>query len=93
MSDIHDFDLSGFEVQGSTGLDCFFQREPEIVTPTKKPSRIRVASIQDLSGFTRISSDTLIHKSDRDLWAIKRQGDGSLFVERQFDDNGDPLKV
>lgn len=91
--DNYNFDLGGFEVQGSTGLDCFFQREPELVTPTPKPSRIRVASIQDLSGFTRVSNETLIHKANKDLWALKRQEDGTIFIERQFDDNGTPLKV
>lgn len=91
MSDNRNFDLGGFEVQGSTGLDAFLQREPAIITPN--PSRLRVASIGDLSGFTRLSADTLIHKADRDLWAIRRQSDGSMFVERQFDDNGSPLKV
>ena len=85
------FDLSGFEVQGSTGLDAFFSREPEIVTPTK--SRVRVASIRDLSPFIRLSNDELIHKAERDLWSIKREPNGSMFVERMFDDNGSPLKV
>jgi hypothetical protein len=82
------FDLSAFEVQGSTGLDAFFSREPEIVTPT----RVRVASIRDLNPFTRLSADELVHKADRDLWTIKRQSDGAMFVERMFDDNGSPLK-
>lgn len=85
------FDLSGFEVQGSTGLDAFFSREPEIVTPAK--SRVKVASIRDLSPFIRLSNDELIHKAERDLWSIKREPNGSMFVERMFDDNGSPLKV
>jgi len=90
MSD-RNFDLGGFEVQGSAGLDAFFAREPAIVTPSK--GMRRVASLQDLNGFVRLSNDTLIHKADRDLWAIRRQGDGSMFVERMFDDSGSPLKV
>jgi hypothetical protein len=85
------FDLSRFEVQGSTGLDAFFSREPEIVTPT--PHRVRVASIRDLSPFIRLSNDELIHKAERDLWSIKREPSGSMYVERMFDDNGSPLKV
>ena len=89
MSD-RNFDLSRFEVQGSTGLDCFLPPEPQIVTPT---SRIRVASIQDLSSFTRLSTDDLIHKSNKDLWSICRNNDGSMYVERKFDDNGSPLKA
>jgi len=91
MSDQRNFDLGGFQVQGSTGLDAFFAREPSIVTPSK--GMRRVASLQDLNGFVRLSADTLVHKADRDLWAIKRQSDGSMYVERMFDDNGTPLKV
>jgi hypothetical protein len=84
------FDLSTFQVQGASGLDSFLAREPQIVTPTV---RRKVASLQDLSAFTRLSADQLIHKAEKDLWAIKRQGDGSMVIERQFDDNGQPLRL
>jgi len=84
-----DYDLGLFEVQGSSGLDSFFAREPEIVTPR---SRRKIASIQDLSAFVRIGADQLVHKADRDLWAIKRDAQGTLSIERQFDDNGQPLR-
>jgi hypothetical protein len=86
-----DFDMATFEVQGSTGLDAYFARDPSIVTPVG--SRRKIATLQDLSGFVRVSNETLIHRADRDLWAISRQEDGTMFVERQFDDNGTPLKV
>jgi len=85
-----DFDIgSMFQVQASHGLDAFFAREPQMVTPT---GRRKVASIQDLASFTRLSNDTLIHKAEKDLWAIKREADGSMVIERQFDDNGKPLR-
>ena len=84
-----DFDISSFEVQGSTGLDCFLARNPQMVTPVRR----KVASIQDLNAFIRLSADELIHKSTKDLWTIRREGNGSLFVERTFDDNGAPLKA
>lgn len=90
MSQKSDFDLSQFQTTAASGLDALFEREPQLVTPTK---RIRVASIRDLSPFQRISAETLIHKSEKDLWAIKRQGDGSMTIERMFDDNGSPLKL
>jgi len=85
------FDLSNVQVQGSHGLDAFLEREPQLVTP--KTARLKVATLQDLVGFTRLSTDTLVHKADRDLWSIKRQSDGSMFVERMFADDGSPLKV
>lgn len=86
-----DFNLSDLQVQGSHGLDSFLEREPQLVTP--KAARRKIASIQDLTGFTRLSTDTLVHKADKDLWTIKRQTDGSMFVERMFADDGSPLKI
>jgi len=86
------FDLKNIEVQGSFGLDAFLEREPSVVTPTKTARR-KVASLQDLAGFTRLSNDTLVHKSDQDLWSIQKDADGSLYVERMFSDDGTPLKV
>jgi hypothetical protein len=91
MADSRDFDLAAYQVQESVGLDSFLERNADLVTPTA--SRRKVASLQDLAGFVRLSNDTLVHKADQDLWAIKRQSDGSMFVERMFDDKGSPLKV
>jgi hypothetical protein len=92
MSDPRNFDLSTFQVQGSAGMDAYFKRDASLVTPISKGMK-RVASLQDLSGFTRLSNETLIHKSTQDLWAIRREPSGSLFVERMFDDHGGPLKA
>ena len=86
-----DYDLGQIQSSASCGIDALFEREPQLVAPTK-PKRMRVASLQQLVGFQRISADTLIHKSDRDLWALKKEGDGRFFIERLFDDNGQPLK-
>lgn len=85
-----DFDLGNMQMSGASGLDALFQREPQMVNPPKT-ARMRVASCAQLKGFTRLSAETLIHKSDRDLWAIKAEGD-QFFIERLFDDNGTPLK-
>jgi hypothetical protein len=86
-----DFDLGQIQVSGATGLDALFQREAHILSPNSK-SRVKVASLHDLSPFIRLSSETLIHKSNRDLWALKKEADGNYFIERLFDDNGEPLK-
>jgi hypothetical protein len=85
------FDLGQIEVSGAPGLDALFQREAHLLSP-HKVHRTKVASIKDLHSFVRLSSDTLIHKSDRDLWALKKEADGNYFIERLFDDNGEPLK-
>lgn len=85
-----DFDFKDFQTAGSCGLDALFEREPQMVQP--KTARTRVASVQQLKPFERISSETLIHRSNRDLWAIQKAADGNLYIERLFDDNGKPLK-
>lgn len=83
-----DFDLGSFEVAGAGGLDSLFQREAHLVTPVRR----KVASVSDLKPFMRVSSEMLVHKSQRDLWALKKQADGTYFIERLFDDTGEPLK-
>lgn len=84
-----DFDLGSIEVTASSGIDALFQQEPQLVRPVGH--RRRVASLNDLDTFQRISADTLVHKSDRDLWSIGKEADGSFYVQRLFDDR-EPLK-
>jgi hypothetical protein len=84
------FDFSDFEMSGSPGMDALLSREPQIVSP-HKTGRRRVASLGDISEFVRVSAETLVHRSERDLWALKKEG-GNFFIERLFDDNGEPLK-
>lgn len=92
-----DFDFRSFETGGATGLDALLASEPQIVSPVGQakpaatPERIKVGSLKQLDGFRRIASDTLIHKSTQDLWAIRQDG-GNFFIERLFQDNGEPLK-
>lgn len=82
------FDFTDFQMGGTTaGMDSLFTREQA----PAKTARVRVASVQQLQGFHRISSSTLIHKSDRDLWALRKEGD-AFFIERLFDDAGEPIK-
>lgn len=84
-----DFDLGSIEVSGAPGFDALFKVEPQLV---QKTSRVRVASCQDLKGFVRVSEDTLVHKSDKDLWALRKESNGGFYIERLFDDEGGPLK-
>lgn len=93
-----DFKLDSINPGGATGMDALFESNPSIVSPvgskaaaaTPKP-RIRVASLKQLDGFHRVSEDTLVNKSTQDLWAIRKDGD-SMYIERLFEDNGQPLK-
>ena len=55
--------------------------------------RVKLAcSIDDLLGFEKTASGGLVHKSSRDLWSVSAGPNGETFIDRQFDDNGDPLK-
>lgn len=84
------FDFTDFQTAGSCGMDALFEREPQIVQ-TRQAS-IRIASIKQLQPFVRLSAETLIHRSNRDLWAVRKEADGNLYIERMFDDTGVPLK-
>lgn len=55
-------------------------------------NKIKVASISDLYSFSRVSQDTLIHKSSKELWSISMDKDGSTVIEKLFDDNGNPVE-
>lgn len=84
------FDFSDFEMTGATGMDAMLAREAHILSP-HQGLRKKVASLGDLTNFVRLSNETLVHKSNNDLWALKREGN-DFFIERLFDDNGEPLK-
>ena len=102
-----DFDLGGLEVTNG-GLDAFLGENPGVVTPLtasneppapakqnappKTAGRRKVASLEHLNGFIRTAEDTLVHKSDRDLWALRKDGAGEFYIERMFDEQGAPLK-
>lgn len=88
---MRDYDLGQIQSSAASGIDALFEREPELVR-APAPKRMRVASLKQLVSFQRVSAETLIHKSDRDLWSLKREGDGKFYIERLFDDNGSPLK-
>jgi hypothetical protein len=83
------FDLGQIQVTGSCGIDAVFENNPAMIKPHK--GRRRIASLQDLSGFVRVSADTLVHKSKQELWSLQNDG-GKFFIQRLFDDNGTPVK-
>jgi hypothetical protein len=93
---MRDFNLETLETTAASGLDAFFEQEPQVVgLPPKqakeRPQRRQVASLRDLAEFKRVAADTLIHKATRDFWALKPNGDGTYQIERLIDGNG-PVK-
>jgi hypothetical protein len=55
-------------------------------------SRMRAASLGDLTEFMKTADGNLVHKSTKDLWSLNKDADGILTVERLFDSLGEPLK-
>src|SRR5262245_44528567 len=97
-----DFDLGNMQVTNG-GLDSFLGDNSELVTPcTALPKqaaaaqtssgRVKVASLAQLSGFVRTAEDTLVHKSERDLWSLRKDAQGDFYIERMFDEQGAPLE-
>jgi hypothetical protein len=84
-----DFDLASIQSSAQTGLDALFEQHPTLVTPTT--GRRKLSSLQDLNGFVRVGSDTLVNKSQKDLWSLRKEGE-DFYIERLFQDNGTPLK-
>jgi len=57
-------------------------------------NQVKVANLGDLHAFLRISTDTLVHKAERDLWRIGEDSKGQVVIERLFDPNSkEPIKV
>jgi hypothetical protein len=50
-------------------------------------NKVKIASLDSLSDFFRISSDTLVHKAQKDLWRISEDAKGQTVIERLFDPN------
>jgi hypothetical protein len=78
--------LGSFELGAVTGMDALFVKE------AKAAPRIVLTSLRQLVAFSRVSADILIHKSDKDLWSLSKQSDGTLAIQRLFQDDGQPLK-
>ncbi len=81
---------NGIQTQGAPGIDALFQQQPQLVQA--RTGRRLIAACSDLKNFVRVSSDTLVHKSNNDLWTLKKEADGKFYIERLFDDNGEPLR-
>lgn len=56
----------------------------------KDPYTIKIASLEDLYGFERNSSNTLIHLASKELWTISASSDG-VFIKKCFNDDGNPV--
>ena len=64
----------------------------EVESTTKVSHKMRVSSLGDLSDFLRVSSDTLVHKSTKDIWSFKKEGE-EYIIERMLGEDDSPLKI
>ena len=58
----------------------------------RSASKVRVSSLGDLTDFLKVSADTLVHKSTKDIWSFKKEGE-EFVIERMLGEDGTPLKV
>lgn len=79
-------DIDFDSISGS--IDMFFEpkKEPRVASSGK----IRVSGASDLSGYVRVSSDTLVRVSQQDFWRIGKDDEGH-FIERLVNDDSGPI--
>jgi hypothetical protein len=98
--------LAGEEDYNKTVVNNLYQTLGDGVTASKlaskaagkgivnnKKASIKVSSLADMFNFGRVADDVLIHKSNKDLWAIEADDSGQVHITRLFDNNGEPLRV
>lgn len=49
-------------------------------------NKFRKVSSMDLEEFFKVSDETLIHKSDKDLWRMVKDKEGNVYISRLFDE-------
>lgn len=74
-------EVMGLNSRTSYAIDGFLSEGP----------KVKIANM-DLTDFMKVSDDTLIHKSTKDLWKMFKDADGNIFISRLFDDNIIPEK-
>ena len=71
---------------GVMAMDLGLRNAKAIDNFLNTENMIRIASDMDLTDFMKISEDTLIHKSKKDLWQMFKDKSGNTFIRRLFDD-------
>ena len=88
MSKSKSLDISDIRFSSSSIDDFFSSPRPVVKTAAGKT---RIASLQVLSGFHFLSSDTLVRTSQQDFWKLGQDADG-FFIERLVSDDEGPVK-
>lgn len=64
-----------------SGMDIFLKDES-----------IKIDSLSDLYAFDSTGDNKLVHKSTKDLWSVEALDDGTVVINRLFDQTGKPIK-
>jgi len=78
----------------SSSIDEFFNPRSRIATSTMKfrtGGKIRIADLNQLSGFEFISDDQLVRLSKQDFWKLGKDDEGD-YIERLVCDDDGPVR-
>jgi len=80
-----------YDVSASTIIDLG-NRASRVVDAFLADSSNEIIKIgcMDLTDFMKVSDETLIHKSNKDLWRMMKDKEGNVYIQRLFE--GDLLK-
>lgn len=85
--------LRNAEEADTCGMDEFIEPK-KAESQEKLPDKVKLAGLGDLSNFFRISNNTLVHKSEKDLWRISESEKDGCFIERLFNpETKEPIRV
>jgi len=80
------------QVSGSPGssVDAFFANDRNTSVQRLASGRLRIASVDSLHGFLKLSNDTLVRVSQKDFWKLGEDEEG-FYIERLVDDDSGPV--
>lgn len=70
-----EYDIIDLNTKSASSIDNFLDS-----------NKFLKVSSMDLTDFMKISEDTLIHKSNKDLWEMFSDKEGNIYIKRMFDD-------
>ena len=75
-----DEDIVDLNTRTSSSIDGFLSDSQNNI--------IKISSNMDLTDFMKVSEDTLIHKSNKDIWKVIRdKSSGSIFIKRMIEED------
>ena len=72
-------DIEDLNTRTSSAIDGFLSDNAKNI--------IKVSSSLDLTDFMKLGDDTLIHKSNKDIWQVMRDKKGDVFIKRLVEED------